>query len=166
MAYNYLSGEPITGVESGRPLVVRSPDSRLELATFMRTLLLSALATLRIGLDVLQRDERVGIDRMFAHGGLFRTKGVAQALLAAALDTPITAGELAGEGGAWGMAILASYAATQPVGRPLERFLDEQVFAEGSQETIAPAPTDVAGFNRFLERYVQLLPVERAAAVI
>jgi len=111
LAYNYLSGEPITGLEEGRPLFLRSPDSRLSLATFLRTQLFSSLATLRIGMDVLQKAEGVRLDRMFAHGGLFKTEGVAQRFLAAAIDTPVSVGDIAGEGGAWGIAVLAAFAA-------------------------------------------------------
>ena len=111
LAYNYLSGEPITGLEEGRPLFLRSPDSRLDLGTFMRTQLFAALATLRIGMDVLQKTEGVRLDRMFAHGGLFKTEGVAQRFLAAAIDTPVSVGDVAGEGGAWGIAVLAAFAA-------------------------------------------------------
>ncbi len=111
MAYNYLSGEPITELDEGRPLFLRSPDSAFNLADFMRVQLFAALATLRIGMDVLQKDEGVRLDRMFAHGGLFKTKGVAQGFLAAAIDTPVSVGDLAAEGGAWGIATLAAFTA-------------------------------------------------------
>src|SRR3569623_1999690 len=110
LAYNYLSGEPITGLEEGRPLFLRSPGGRFDLGTFMRTQLFAALATLRIGMDVLQKAEGARLDRMFAHGGLFKTEGVAQRFLAAAIDTPVTVGVVAAEGGAWGMAVLAAFA--------------------------------------------------------
>ena len=109
MAYNYLSGEPITELHEGRPLFLRSPDGAFDLATFMRTQLFASLATLRIGMDVLQKDEGVRLDRMFAHGGLFKTKGVAQRFLAAAIDTPVSVGDVAAEGGAWGIAVLAAF---------------------------------------------------------
>ena len=109
MAFNYLSGEPITELDEGRPLFLRSPDSAFDLANFMRTQLFASLATLRIGMDVLQKDEGVRLDRMFAHGGLFRTKGVAQGFLAAAIDTPVAVGDVAAEGGAWGIAVLAAF---------------------------------------------------------
>ncbi len=111
MSYNYLSGEPITGLEEGRPLFLRSPDSAFTLANFMRTHLFAAFATLRIGMDVLTKSEGVRLDRMFAHGGLFKTKGVAQPFLAAALDTPVSVGDAAAEGGAWGIAVLAAFLA-------------------------------------------------------
>jgi sugar (pentulose or hexulose) kinase len=163
VAYNYLSGEPITGLEEGRPLFVRSPDSRFDLATFMRTHLFSSLATLRIGMDVLQDDEGVRIDRMFAHGGLFRTEGVAQRFLAAAIDTPVSVGHVAAEGGAWGIAVLAAFAAGRSPGQDLAGYLDTEVFAGADLQTAAPEPADVAGFDAFMRRYVAGLPVERAA---
>ncbi len=164
MAFNYLSGEPITELEEGRPLFLRSPDSTFDLATFMRVQLYSALATLRIGMDVLQRDEGARLDRMFAHGGLFRTKGVGQALLAAAINTPVTVGDVAAEGGPWGMATLAAFAAGRAEGQTLTDYLAERVFAGAELETVQPAPADVEGFEQFIERYVAALPVERAAA--
>jgi sugar (pentulose or hexulose) kinase len=163
LAYNYLSGEPITGFEEGRPLFLRSPDSRLDLGTFMRTQLFSALATLRIGMDVLQKTEGVRLDRMFAHGGLFKTEGVAQRFLAAAIDTPVSVGDVAGEGGAWGIAVLAAFAASGSPDRSLADYLDTAVFAGTSLQTTEPDPVDVAGFDAFLQRYVAALPVERAA---
>jgi sugar (pentulose or hexulose) kinase len=163
LAYNYLSGEPITGLEEGRPLFVRSPDSRFDLATFMRTHLFASLATLRIGMDVLQKEEGVRLDRMFAHGGLFRTRGVAQRFLAAAIDTPVSVGDIAGEGGAWGIAVLAAFAAGRPQGRTLADHLETTVFAGARLETVRPEPDDVAGFDAFVQRYVAGLPLQRAA---
>jgi sugar (pentulose or hexulose) kinase len=163
MAYNYLSGEPITDLEEGRPLFLRSPDSAFNLADFMRVQLFAALGTLRIGMDVLQKDEDVRLDRMFAHGGLFKTKGVAQGFLAAAIDTPVSVGDLAAEGGAWGIATLAAFTAGRESGQSLVDYLNSQVFADAPLETISPARADVAGFDAFIERYVAALPVERAA---
>ncbi|TFV64848.1 UNVERIFIED_ORG: ATPase [Bacillus sp. AZ43] len=162
LAYNYLSGEPITGLEEGRPLFVRSPDSRLDLGTFMRTHLYSSLATLRIGMDVLQKTEGVALDRMFAHGGLFKTEGVAQRFLAAAIDTPVTVGDIAGEGGAWGIAVLAAFAGRAP-GQSLAEYLETEVFTGASLRTAEPDPADVTGFDAFMARYVAGLPVQRAA---
>ncbi|TFV74982.1 ATPase [Blastococcus sp. CT_GayMR19] len=162
LAYNYLSGEPITGLEEGRPLFLRSPDSRLSLSTFMRTQLFSSLATLRIGMDVLQKDEGVRLDRMFAHGGLFKTAGVGQRFLAAAIDTPVSVGDVAGEGGAWGIAVLAAFAASGS-DMSLADYLETAVFAGASLQTVEPDPVDVAGFDAFMRRYVAALPVERAA---
>ncbi|MGK5169687.1 xylulokinase [Geodermatophilus sp. CPCC 205761] len=163
LAYNYLSGEPITDFEEGRPLFVRSPDSRFDLGTFMRTHLFASLATLRIGMDVLQKTEGVRLDRMFAHGGLFRTKGVAQRFLAAAIDTPVSVGDVAAEGGAWGIAVLAAFATARTPGQTLADYLDTTVFTGTSLHTARPEPADVAGFDAFMQRYVAGLPVERAA---
>ena len=163
LSYNYLSGEPITELEEGRPLFVRSPDSRLDLGTFMRTHLYASLATLRIGMDVLQKSEGVRLDRMFAHGGLFRTKGVAQRFLAAAIDTPVSVGDVAAEGGAWGIAVLAAFATERSPGQDLADYLDTTVFTGTSLQTAQPEPADVAGFNAFMQRYVAGLPVEQAA---
>ena len=163
LAYNYLSGEPITDLEEGRPLFLRSPDSRLELGTFMRTHLFSSLATLRIGMDVLQKTEGVRLDRMFAHGGLFKTEGVAQRFLAAAIDTPVSVGDVAGEGGAWGIAVLAAFATGRSPEQSLADYLDTTVFTGASLQTVEPDPIDVAGFDAFMQRYVAALPVERAA---
>jgi sugar (pentulose or hexulose) kinase len=163
LAYNYLSGEPITDLEEGRPLFLRSPDSRLDLGTFMRTHLFASLATLRIGMDVLQEVEGVRLDRMFAHGGLFKTEGVAQRFLAAAIDTSVSVGDVAGEGGAWGIAVLAAFSASRSPERSLADYLDTTVFAGTSLSTVEPDPVDVAGFDAFMQRYIAALPVERAA---
>jgi len=163
MAFNYLSGEPITGLDEGRPLFLRSPDSTFDLATFVRTQLYAALATLRIGMDVLTKDEGVGLDTMFAHGGLFTTKGVAQRFLAAAIDTPVSVGATASEGGPWGMALLAAYLTRHAPGQSLADYLATQVFAGAELDEIKPDPADVAGFDAFTKRYVEALPVQRAA---
>jgi sugar (pentulose or hexulose) kinase len=163
LAYNYLSGEPITDLEEGRPLFLRSPDSRLDLGSFMRTHLYASLATLRIGMDVLQKTEGVRLDRMFAHGGLFKTEGVAQRFLAAAIDTPVSVGDVAGEGGAWGMAVLAAFATRRSPEESLVDYLASTVFTDTSLRTVEPDPVDVAGFDAFMQRYVAALPVERAA---
>ena len=162
LAYNYLSGEPISGLEEGRPLFLRSPDSRLSLSSFMRTHLYASLATLRIGMDVLQKTEGVRLDRMFAHGGLFKTEGVAQRFLAAAIDTPVSVGDVAAEGGAWGIAVLAAFAASGS-DQGLADYLGAAVFTGTTLQTHLPDPVDVAGFDAFMERYVAGLPVERAA---
>jgi len=163
LAFNYLSGEPITGLAEGRPLFLRTPDSTLDLGTFMRTQLYAALATLRIGMDVLTKDEGVRLDIMFAHGGLFTTKGVAQRFLAAAIDTPVAVGATAAEGGAWGIAVLAAFLTHRAPGQTLADYLTTSVFAGAELDEITPAPADVAGFDAFLQRYVQALPVQQAA---
>jgi sugar (pentulose or hexulose) kinase len=125
--------------------------------------LYAALATLRIGMDVLQKDEGVRLDRMFAHGGLFKTKGVAQGFLAAAIDTPVSVGDLAAEGGAWGIATLAAFTAGRTPEQSLAEYLNREVFADAPLETVSPDRADVAGFESFIQRYVAALPVERAA---
>jgi sugar (pentulose or hexulose) kinase len=163
MAYNYLSGEPITELDEGRPLFLRSPDGSFNLATFMRTHLFASLATLRIGMDVLQKTEGVRLERMFAHGGLFKTKGVAQNFLAAAIKTPVSVGEVAAEGGAWGIAVLAAYLVHQTGGQTLDDFLNTHVFADTDLLTLDSDPADAAGFDAFMQRYIAALPVERAA---
>src|SRR5215211_2863892 len=163
LAYNFLNGEPTTDFEEGRPLFLRSPGSRLDLGTFMRTHLFASLATLRIGMDVLQRTEGVRLDRMFAHGGLFRTKGVAQRFLAAAIDTPVSVGDVAAAGGAWGIAVLAAFSSGRSPGQALADYLDTTVFTGAGLQTAQPEPADVAGFDAFMQRYVAALPVERAA---
>jgi sugar (pentulose or hexulose) kinase len=160
VVFNTISGEPITGLEQGRPLLVRSPDSGLSLGSIMRAQIYSIFATLAIGLDVLA-EEGVGLEFLNAHGGLFRTAGVAQRFLAAATGTPTVVAESAGEGGAWGIALLAAYLDHSE--KPLERFLDEEVFSGTWTHSVTPTPQDAAGFRAFLDRYRTALPVEAAA---
>jgi sugar (pentulose or hexulose) kinase len=164
VAYNYLAGEPITGLDAGRPLFVRTPDSRLTLANFMRTQIYGAFGTLALGMRVLD-GEGVAIDAMFAHGGMFRTAGVAQRLLAAAVGAPVAVGRTAGEGGAWGIAVLAAFAraARETDGLTLADYLTGQVFADAELDVAEPDADDVAGFAAYLERYAAGLAVERAA---
>ena len=164
LAFNYLSGEPITGLTEGRPLFLRTPDSTLNLASFIRAQLYAALATLRIGIDVLTKDEGVGLDVMFAHGGLFTTKGVAQRFLAAAIDTPVAVGVAAAEGGAWGIAVLAAFLVRRAADESsLADYLGSRVFAFAELDEVKPDPVDVSGFDVFLRRFVQALPVQQAA---
>lgn len=163
LAYNYLSGEHITGMEVGRPLFVRTPESRFTLANFMRAHLFSALGALRLGLDILFEAEGVRIDVMFGHGGLFKTPEVGQRFMAAAMNVPVAVLESAGEGGAWGIALLAAFRLRQQ-SETLEAFLAERVFAGQEGHTLAPAPADVAGFAAFMARYKAGLAIERAAA--
>ena len=162
IAYNYLSGEPITGLAEGRPLFVRTPDSRLTLATFMRVQVYGAFGTLSLGMRVLA-SEGVELDTLFAHGGLFRTAGVAQRLLAAAVGAPVVVARTASEGGPWGMAALAAYlgAASE---QDLRTYLSTQLFGEVEVDVVAPDAADVAGYAAFLERYSAGLAIERAAA--
>lgn len=161
IAYNHLAGEPIAGLDAGRPLFVRTPDSAFTLANFLRSQLYGVFGTLALGMKVLA-DEGVELDRMFAHGGMFRTAGVAQRFLAGALAAPVAVGELASEGGAWGIAVLASYLAHAD-GADLGTYLDEQVFASASVSLVEPEPADVAGFASYLDRYRAGLAVEAAA---
>lgn len=161
LAYNYLSGEPITGLPEGRPAVIRTPDSRLTLANFMRAQVYSTFATLSIGMRVLA-SEGVEVDSMFAHGGLFRTADIAQRLLAAAVKCPVSVGRTAGEGGAWGIALLASFL-EHASHVDLPSYLDEQVFAHSVFTSVSPNADDIEGFGSFLDRYTAGLQVEIAA---
>lgn len=164
LAYNYFSGEHVTGFEEGRPLFVRTPESRFNLANFMRVHLFTALGALKVGLDILLKEEGVKIDQIFGHGGLFKTKGVGQGILAAAIDAPVTVMETAGEGGAWGIAVLASYMINKEQGETLDDYLNNKVFAGQKGTTLAPNPKDVEGFDAFIcNRYKAGLAVERAA---
>ncbi len=162
LAYNYFSGENITKMPEGRPLFVRTPESKFNLANMMRTHLYSSLGTLKLGMDILAK-ENVEIDKMFGHGGLFKTKDVGQRFMAAAINTPVSLMETAGEGGAWGIAVLASYMMTKEEGETLTDFLNNKVFANGDVYTIEPEECDVKGFNVFADRYSKGLPIERAA---
>ena len=163
LAYNYFSGETITGFEEGRPLFVRGVNSKFNLANFMRSHLFSSLATLGIGLDILFSKEQVKLDRMLGHGGLFKTKGVGQSIMAAAIDAPVTVMETAGEGGAWGIALLAAYMLKKDESETLEEYLENRVFADQKNETLQPQEKDVKGFRSFLRAYQNGLAVERAA---
>jgi sugar (pentulose or hexulose) kinase len=161
LAYNHLAGEPIAGLDEGRPLVVRTPESRFTLANFMRAQLYGVFGTLSLGMRVLE-SEGVALDEMFAHGGVFRTAGVAQRFLAGALGAPVTVGESASEGGAWGIAVLASYLSSA-ADLDLGSYLRERVFAGAESSTVAPDPQDVAGYTAYLDSYRAGLAVERAA---
>ncbi len=163
LAYNYFSGEHLTNFEEGRPLIVRTPESKFNLANFMRVNLMTSLSTLKIGCDILLKEEKVGLDKIYGHGGLFKTKGVGQGLLAAAMNAPVTVMETAGEGGAWGIAVLASYMVNKEDGETLDDYLNNKVFAGQQGETIEPDPEDVKGFDIFIERYTKGLSIERAA---
>jgi sugar (pentulose or hexulose) kinase len=166
LAYNQLAGEPIVGLTEGRPLVVRGNDSRFTLGNLMRSQIYGVFAVLSLGMGVLD-EENVRLDRMFAHGGIFRTAGVAQRFLAAALRAPVSVGETASEGGAWGIAVLASYAASRESSgeaKDLAEYLHERVFRGASFTVVEPYPDDIAGFASYLDRYRAGLAVERAAA--
>ncbi len=160
LAYNHLAGEPIAGTTEGRPLVVRTPESRLTLGNFMRAQLYGVFGTLSLGMRVLT-DEGVQLDRMFAHGGMFRTAGVAQRLLAGALGAPVAVDDKASEGGAWGIAVLAAYLAAADL--DLGDYLAQRVFGGAGLRVAEPDPADVAGYAAFLDRYAAGLAAERAA---
>lgn len=163
LAYNYFSGEHITGFEEGRPLFVRTPESKFNLANFMRVNLFTSLGALKTGMDILLKEEGVRLDKILGHGGLFKTKGVGQNLLAGAIDTPVSVMETAGEGGAWGIAVLASYLVNKEAGESLEDYLNHKVFAGQEGEEVQPDTRDVQGFNEFMVRYKAGLAIERAA---
>lgn len=163
LAYNYFSGEPITRLDQGRPLFVRTPESRFTLANFMRAQLFSALATLKIGLDILFEQEQVRVARVLGHGGFFKTPEVGQKVMAAAMNVPVSVMKTAGEGGAWGIALLGAYMIRKTAGEPLETYLSNKVFADEKGLALTPDPADVAGFAAFLERYKKGLSIERAA---
>jgi sugar (pentulose or hexulose) kinase len=163
LAYNYVSGEHITHLEEGRPMFVRTPESRFTLSNFMRVNLFSALGALKIGLDILFEQEKVKIDQILGHGGFFKTREVGQKIMAAAMNVPVSVMETAGEGGAWGIALLASYMLNKAQNEPLEAYLSDKVFAGENGTTIAPDQADVEGFATFMERYKRGLVIERAA---
>ena len=159
---NYLAGEGVTHMDAGRPLVLRAPKSRFTLTNFFRAQLYSTMATLKLGMDILAK-EGVRIDRLTGHGGLFKTPLVGQSYLAAACNAPVTCMQTAGEGGPYGMALLAAFVLLKREGESLETFLEERVFAGASGETIRPDPVTARGFEDYIRRYQALLEVERTA---
>lgn len=163
VAYNYLSGEPVTGLNEGRPMFVRMPDAKFTLANFMRSHLYSAMATLKIGNDILLKEEHVKVDSLMGHGGLFKTPVVGQQLMAAAFNSPVTVMDTASEGGAWGMAVLAAFMTEKAGDETLPDYLSNRIFAGQTGSTIAPRAEDVAGFDVFVEKYKSALPAEKAA---
>lgn len=163
LAYNYFSGEHITGFEEGRPLFARTPKSRFTLANFMRVHLFTALGALKVGMDLLLKEEGVRLDQILGHGGLFKTRGVGQRIMAGALDVPVSVMETAGEGGAWGIALLASYMLRKNPGETLAEYLEQRIFAGNAGTMLKPEPEDVEGFNTFIRRYREGLSIERAA---
>lgn len=163
LAYNYFSGEHLTGFEEGRPLFVRTPDAKFTLANFMRVHLYTSLGALKTGLDILFKEEGVQADEIMGHGGLFKTKGVGQRIMAAATNTPVTVMETAGEGGAWGIALLADYMKSRKEEESLGSYLSNRVFAGEAGERMEPNAEDVLGFDAFLKRYTKGLAIERAA---
>ncbi len=166
LSFNYFSGEGVTDLDEGRPIFARTPNAKFTLANFMRTHLLSALATLKIGLDILTQTEQVPIDKLYGHGGFFKTPGVGQRMLSAAVGAPVSVMETAGEGGPYGMALLGAYMLWKDEGETLADYLDNKVFADAKSTTLMAEPSDVAGFSVFLSRYKKALPMERTAAEV
>ena len=163
LAYGYLSGEFITGVDEGRPLFARSPESKFNLANFMRVNLYTALGAIKVGMDLLLKEEDVAIDSILGHGGLFKTKGVGQRILAAAINAPVSVMETAGEGGPWGVALLAAYMKNKADGESLEDYLAKKVFAGNAGSRMEPNPKDVEGYEVFTQRYKKGIEIEKAA---
>lgn len=163
VSYNYISGEPVTGFAEGRPLFVRSANDKFNLANFFRSILYGAVAVLKIGNDILFNEEHVNVDKIYGQGGYFTVPGVGQRILGAALNSPISCMDTAGEGGPWGMAILASYLVNNDKKQNLSDFLDEKVFAEDTGTEVVPRPEEVAGFNTYIENYKKGLAIEQAA---
>ena len=166
LSYNYFSGEGVTDLDEGRPIFVRMQNSRFTLANFMRTHILSALATLKIGLDILTQTEQVQIDKLYGHGGFFKTPVVGQRMLSAAVGAPVSVMETAGEGGPYGMALLAAYMLWKDEGETLEDYLDNKVFPNAKSGTVMAEPSDIAGFSVFLSRYKKALPMEKKATEV
>lgn len=166
ISYNYISGEPVTGLAEGRPLFVRSANDKFNLANFMRANLYASVGVLKIGNDILFNQEKIKVDRITGHGGLFKTKGVGQRILAAAINSPISVMETAGEGGAWGIALLASYLVKKADNESLADFLDNNVFAGNTGIEITPTPEDVEGFNKYIKEYQSCLSIEKEATIV
>ncbi|MCR5641138.1 MAG: FGGY-family carbohydrate kinase [Lachnospiraceae bacterium] len=163
LSFNYFSGEGVTDLDAGRPLFIRTPDAKFTLANFMRTHIMSAMATLKIGLDILTKEEQVPIDAIYGHGGFFKTPEVGQRVLSAAVDAPISVMETAGEGGPYGMALLAAFTIWRDDKEALEDYLGSKVFGNATSVTVSADADEVAGFASFLESYKKALDVERAA---
>ena len=162
VSFNYFAGEPVTGLAEGRPMLIRTPGAKMNMANFMRAQVCASMETLKAGMEIMKR-EHVAIDCVYGHGGLFKTEGVAQNLLAAAIHAPVTVMETAGEGGAWGIALLAAYTVAKQEGESLEDYLQNRVFAGMKQMTVSPDPEDEAGFDRYMEKFLACIPAQQAA---
>ena len=160
-----LSGEPVVGLEEGRPMIVRMPDAKLNFANFSRSIVCGAMTALKIGMEILKK-ENVQIDSLLGHGGYFKTPVVGQKMLAAALNTPVSVMETAGEGGPWGMALLAAYRVNKAEGQTLEAYLNERVFASANAVKEWPDTADVEGFDAYTARFVKVMAAEKAAAAM
>lgn len=163
VSFNYLAGEPVTGLSEGRPMFVRLPDAGMNLANFMKTHIYASMETLKYGMEIMNR-EKVAIDCVYGHGGLFKTEGVGQNYLAAAIHAPVTVMETAGEGGAWGIALLADYLIYRNTDETLEDYLQNRVFTGMKQLTVSPDPKDEEGFDRYMDRFISCIPAQKAAA--
>ena len=162
VSFNYYAGEPVTGLKEGRPMLIRTPGAKLSLANFMRVQIYAAMETLKAGMEIMAR-ENVPIDEVYGHGGLFKTEGVAQNLLAAAIHAPVTVMETAGEGGAWGISLLADYMLYRSSDESLENYLQNRVFNGMKKSTVFPDPDDEKGFDRYMESFMKCIPAQKAA---
>jgi len=162
VSFNYFAGEPVTGLSEGRPMLLRQPDADMSLANFMRVQIYASMETLKYGMEIMKQ-ENIAIDRVYGHGGLFKTEGVAQSILAAAIHAPVTVMRTAGEGGAWGIALLADYMVHRNSNQSLEDYLDQNVFSAMEQTTLAPRSEDEAGFDAYMSGFVSCLPAQKAA---
>ena len=163
LSYGYYSGENITMLNEGRLAFLRTPESHFNLANFMKVHLYTSLGTVKLGMDILMEEEKVKVDRIMGHGGFFKTKGVGQRYLAAAVKAPVTVMDTASEGGAWGIALLAAYRMDRKAGESLEDYLENRIFCQMSGETIEPCEEDVEGFGVFMDRYKAGLEIEKTA---
>ena len=163
VSFNYYAGEPVTGVDDGRPMLIRQPDAKMNLANFMRVQIYASMETLKYGMDIFNR-EHVQIDKVYGHGGLFKTEGVAQRILASAIHAPVTVMQTAGEGGAWGIALLAAFMKLRDGNQPLEEYLNRNVFSGMPQRTLAPLPEDEEGFDQYMEHFAACIPAQKAAS--
>ena len=166
ISFNYFAGEPLTGTESGRPMVLRLPDSQMNIANFMRSQLYGAIATLKLGVDMLVEKEQVETDRLVGHGGYFKTAGIGQQILADALNVPIFTMETAGEGGPWGMALLAAYMQRKENGESLEDYLQNRAFTNAKTSCLTPTQEGSSGFASYIQRYKAALAAQKAAALM
>ena len=162
VSFNYYAGEPVTGLAEGRPMLIRTPDARMNIANFMRAQIYASLETLKVGMDIMS-NEKVAIDEVYGHGGLFKTEGVGQNLLAAAIHAPVTVMETAGEGGAWGIALLAEFSLKHDPGESLEDYLQNHVFSGMKKCTVIPDHDDEAGFDVYMNRFLKCIPAQKAA---
>lgn len=163
VSFNYFSGEGVTDLDEGRPLLIRKPDARFTLANMMKVNIMSSMSTLKIGLDILTKEEGITVGKIYGHGGFFKTPVIGQKMLSAAVNAPVTCMESSGEGGAYGMALLGSYYLEKEDGETLPDYLDKKVFADVKTTTVMADKEDIDGFNAFIKQYVAALEVEKEA---